>query len=46
MMTYMTGKSDKQMGQKYLQFIYNVLDTKDLDHNEKYVMSKVKIRKS
>ena len=44
MLTYIIGKSDKQLEQKYLQFIYNVLDTKDLDFNEKLVMDKVKIR--
>jgi len=44
MLINMTGKSDKQLQQKYLDFIYNVMNPKDLDSNEELVKSKVKIR--
>ncbi len=44
MTQYLNGKSDQLLQQKYLNYIYNVLDPADLDGNEAKVRSKVKIR--
>ena len=44
MTQYMTGKPDQILENKYLNYIYNVLDPADLESNDKKVMDKVRIR--
>lgn len=44
MLQYSTGKTDKLLEQKYLDFIYNTYDTKDLESNERLVKQKIKVR--
>lgn len=44
MSQYLNGKSDQMLQQKYLKFVYDYYDPKDLEGNDKKVMNKVKIR--